>query len=417
MARARPEELWPDHLPRDFKRKVAVYGGGYTRQLILDHPLVDDDCEIWSGNHVWNTEGWGADLPRLDRCFDVHLIAQLEAYRSENEQTHFEWLQQEHPFPVYMQEPDSRFPSAVAYPFKAICDRYFSRQYRGPVVKAAFGSMMDYITGLAVFEGADWIGYFGVEMGSSTEHQYQLPYGSLWLGICAGLGVTTWVPDDPRVQLLRHEVYAYEGFQLITAERLRQIHDQYMEQGKQWAPGLTKVMRAYEEVAAQVAEVQHGNGRGVPEELDARAMAMGERMLQAREVDAMIQGALSATEGLIDSAELHGQVSRQSLEALYYGYEKQRRDWLASSHTWVGGYRALSGQLAEAEAAGEAPADFALHVAEVGEKVRRARMAAAMAAGMMFAVKNVIEICDLKEPDLTIRAGLFEDLPMEEAQP
>lgn len=324
MATAKPEELWPAHLPTDFKKKVAIYGGGYTRRLIHAHPLVDKDCEVWSGNHVWNLDGWGADCPRLDRCFDVHDIDLLATYPGEGDRKHFAWLQQEHPFPIYMQEPDGRFPSAVRYPFEEIVGEFFGRQYRGKEIKAAFGSMMDFITALAVFEGYDWIGYFGVEMGSSTEHRYQIPYGHVWLGICAGRGVSTWVPDDPRCQLLRQQVYAYEGFQMI---------------------------------------------------------------------------------------------SRHTLERVYQDYERQRRQWVDAANTWVGGYRRIVGQIEEAHENGGMTPEMKQEAVETGEKVRRAREAAAMASGAMLATKALIQIVDLEEPDTEIYAGLFDDVPLEDIRP
>ena len=327
MARADPEDLWDG--PTDYKKKIAIYGGGYTRRLIWDHPLVDDDCEIWTGNHVWKNgkDEWGEDCPRIDRYFDVHDTELLEGYRNEGDQKHFKWLQEEHDFPMFMQEPDERFPSATRYPFEEIVEEFFGRQDRGPELKAAFGSMMDFITAMAIYEGADWIGYFGVEMGSSTEHKYQIPYGHIWLGIAAGRKVTTWVPDDLRVQLLRQQVYAYEGFQMI---------------------------------------------------------------------------------------------SRQTLEQLYYQYEKQRRKWVDASNTWIGAYRLAGGQLEEARENGHKPEEIEKYEAallELGEKVRRARETSAMASGMMIATKHAIQVADNEEPDTEIYSTLFEDIPLEDLRP
>lgn len=324
-ARAKPEELWPDHLPRDFKKKVAMYGGGYTRRLIHDHPLVDEDCEVWSANHVWNREGWGRDVPMIDRIIEIHDVELLEQYASEGDRKHWQWLQQEQPFPVYMLEPDERFPSAVRYPLEEIKERFFSRQYRGTEPKAIFGSSIDYLTGLALHEGYDWIGYFGIEMGSSTEHKYQIPGGYHWSGIAAGLGVTTWVPDDPRCFLISQQLYSIEGFQMI---------------------------------------------------------------------------------------------SRQTLELHYYDYEKQRRKWVDAANTWVGGYRHVTGQIAHhQENGGEVTPEMEEEATALGMKVRRAREAAALAAGCMLAIKKLIEVTDMQDPDLTIREGLFDELPLEEVRP
>lgn len=324
MSRAKPEELWPSHLPRDFKKKVAIYGGGYTRQLILDHPLVDDDCEIWSGNHVWNKDGWGADCPRLDRVFDIHETSLLETYPGEADKEHFKWLQQEHSFPIFMLNPDGRFPSAIRYPIEEVTLEIFSKVYRGNKPKAAYGSSIDFMAALAMYEGYDWIGYFGIEMQSGTEYKYQIPDAHFHLGFAAGRGITTWVPDDPRSSLLRREVYSYEGFQMV---------------------------------------------------------------------------------------------SRQTLEKHYYEYEKQRREWVDAANTWVGGYRHLTGQIAEARDNGGLTPEMEAHAVETGNKVRRAREAAAMAAGCMYAIKALIQVTDLEEPDTEIYVGLFDEIPLEDLRP
>lgn len=323
MARAKPEDLWNG--PDTFKKKVALYGGGYTRALINDHPLVDDDCEIWSGNHIWSK--WGDDCPRLDRCFDIHEIELLKNYSGEDDKTHFEWLQKEHPFPIYMQNPDDRFPSALNYPYDEVCHELFGRVYRGAERKAAFGSTIDFMAALAAYEEYDWVGYFGIEMTSSTEYQYQIPDAHWHMGFMAGRKITTWVPDDPRCSLLRRQVYGYEGFQMI---------------------------------------------------------------------------------------------SRQTLEKMYYEYERQRRDWVTAANTWIGAYRLATGQLEEARNNGHSSEELAAFEKEaviLGEKVRRARETAAVASGMMIATKHSIEIADLQEPDFELHSTIFDDIPLEEIKP
>ena len=419
FVRAKPEELWPSHLPQNFKKKIAIYGGGYTRRLIWDHPLVDDDCEIWTGNHAWNKQGWGEDCPRIDRCFDVHLVDQLEAYTGEGDMAHFEWLQTEHPFPIYMQDPDGRFPSAVRYPYDEIVQEFFSKQYRGSEVKAAFGSTIDFITAMAIQEGADWIGYFGIEMGSSTEHTYQIPAGHVWIGICAGRGVTTWVPDDPRVQLLRHQVYAYEGFQLVEPEVLQAHRDNYEDQYQRYLTFAKQPKDSYELLTKQLKKVRtNGGDKNDLRALEEDALALGENMRIARETAAVAKGCKVAVEALLELG--HPVVSRQTLENRYYDYEKQRRRWVDSANTWIGGYRRVIGQLTQAHDEGyseEVIKALEDEAESTGLKVRRAREAAAMASGLMIAVRALIEVTDLKDPDLTIHSNIFAEMKLEEIRP
>jgi enamine deaminase RidA (YjgF/YER057c/UK114 family) len=304
FARAKPEELWPDHLPRDFNKKVAMYGGGYTRRLIHDHPLVDDDCEVWSANHVWNKEGWGADCPRIDRLIEIHDVELLERYPGDGDRKHWRWLQEEHPFPIYMLEPDERFPSAVPYPLDEIKAEFFGRQYRGAKPKAIFGSSIDFLTGLALYEGADWIGYFGIEMGSSTEHLYQVPGGYHWTGIAAGRDVTTWVPDDPRVQLLRQQIYSIEGFQMISRQTLELHLREYERQCNEWREAANSWLGGYRHMAGQIAEHQ-SNGNKITPELAQEATEVGAKLRRAREAAAIAKGCVLAINNLIEHVDLH----------------------------------------------------------------------------------------------------------------
>ena len=297
--------LWDG--PTDFKKKVAFYGGGFTRNLINTHPMVDDDCEIWSGNHIWGE--WTKECPRIDRCFDIHEIELLSNYSGEGDKQHFDWLQEEHPFPVYMQEPDERFPSALNYPYEQVCKKLFGRVYRGTEKKKAFGSTVDFMAALAAYEGYDWVGYFGIEMTSSTEYQYQIPDAHWHLGFLAGRGITTWVPDDPRCSLLRRQVYGYEGFQMISRQTLEQILGEYRIQRRDWADAANTWIGANR---LAVGQLEHARKNGSsPEELAAfekDVIELGQKVMHARETTARAEGLMMAVEQLIQIVDLEDPV-------------------------------------------------------------------------------------------------------------
>lgn len=302
MARAEPEELWDQ--PDTFKKKVALYGGGFTRTLILDHPLVDDDCEIWSGNYVW--QKWGQLVfGGLDRSFDIHQTELLEGYSGEGDKEHFAWLQKRHPFPIYMMEPDERFPSAVRYPYEEVSKDIFSKVYRGKDQKRAFGSTIDFMAALAMHEGYDWIGYFGIEMTDGTEYRYQNPDAHFHLGFAAGRGVTTWVPDDARCNLLKRQVYAYEGYQMVSRHTLEILLKDYEKQRREWVDAANSWTGAYRMAIGELQEArQKSDNVQEIHRLQDAAQELGDKVRNSRETAAEAQGMMKAIEHLIQTIDL-----------------------------------------------------------------------------------------------------------------
>ena len=302
MARAKPEDLWDQ--PNTFKKKVALYGGGFTRTLILDHPLVDDDCEIWSGNFVW--QKWGQTVfDGLDRCFDIHPTKLLEAHSGDGDKEHFAWLQEEHPFPIYMMDPDERFPSAVRYPYEAVSEDIFSKVYRGKKQKRAYGSTIDFMAALAMYEGYDWIGYFGIEMTAGTEYRYQIPDAHFHLGFAAGRDITTWVPDDPRCNLIKRQVYSYEGFQMTSRHTLEMLLADYTAQRREWVDAANTFTGAYRLAVGQLQE-ERKNGSDVAKihTMQDSLTELGDKVRNSRETAAEAQGMMKAIEHLIQIADL-----------------------------------------------------------------------------------------------------------------
>ena len=302
FARAKPEDLWDQ--PDTFKKKVAFYGGGFTRMLILDHPLVDDDCEIWSGNYVW--QKWGESVfGRLDRCFDIHQTDLLENYSGGGDKKHFAWLQERHPFPIYMMDPDERFPSAVRYPYEAVSEDIFSKVYRGKNQKRAFGSTIDFMAALAMHEGYDWIGYFGIEMTAGTEYRYQNPDAHFHLGFASGRGVTTWVPDDPRCNLLKRQVYAYEGYQMVSRHTLENLLNDYQVQRREWVDAANSWTGAYRLAIGQLQEARAtSNDVKKIHAFQDDCQELGDKVRNSRETAAEAQGMMKAIEHLIQIVDL-----------------------------------------------------------------------------------------------------------------
>lgn len=117
---------------------------------------------------------------------------------------HWEWLQQPHGKPIYMQEVDDHVPDSVRFPLeeaKKLCGVQM------------FPSTFAYMSALAILQGYDEVRIFGVEL-SRSEYEDQANGYLFWFGFLRGrLGVEN--VDSAVLHLGRNifdaPLYGYEG--------------------------------------------------------------------------------------------------------------------------------------------------------------------------------------------------------------
>jgi len=142
---------------------------------------------------------------------------------------HWEWLQQSHGKPVYMQAVDPLIPDSVEYPLsdaKALCG------------VDMFPTSFAYMAALAIMQGYDEIRIYGIEL-SSSEYAYQANGYLFWFGFLIGrLGVDN---VDTAVKYLDKSIftvpyYGYEGGFSFTqeyfAERIKTLKSEYKASDK-----------------------------------------------------------------------------------------------------------------------------------------------------------------------------------------
>jgi hypothetical protein len=178
------------------QKKVAIVGFAESWKQA---PWKDDSVEIWSLNEFHKY------APRWDRWFEQHDASTLGVTTrdlSEGEQKrHLDWLKaQPAGKPIYMQPQFcGTFPAAVEYPL----DRMIAKFGR------YFTSTIGYMVALAIDEGYDWIGLYGVDLASDVEYPGQRPNTEYLVGWAKGLGIT--VEIAPTSALLRSShLYGYE---------------------------------------------------------------------------------------------------------------------------------------------------------------------------------------------------------------
>jgi hypothetical protein len=108
--------------------------------------------------------------------------------------------------PIYMRRKYKRIKQARVFPFRAIMKKYGSY----------FGCSMAWMTALAIEEGADEIGFYGITL-DGNEYYYQRPSVEYFIGLAKGQGIKIYI--DKTCRLLKSNYsYAYkEDFGLIYA--------------------------------------------------------------------------------------------------------------------------------------------------------------------------------------------------------
>jgi hypothetical protein len=198
-------------------KKLAIVGSGpETRELA---PFNDPSVDIWVFNEAANS-AW---CKRWDACFQMH---EPDIYQGHNTKDahHWEWLQQKHGKPVYMQEVDPLIPDSVRYPLED------AKALAGVQM---FPTTFAYMAAFAIMQGYEQIGFWGVEL-SASEYQYQANGYLFWFGFLRGrLGAENVDSAVLHVgkNIFEVPLYGYEGNYAFGveyfAERVRLLDNQW----------------------------------------------------------------------------------------------------------------------------------------------------------------------------------------------
>lgn len=174
-------------------KKVAILGYTPTRAYA---PYDDDRWEIWGLNDLYRFKGDG-DVKRWTRWFNMHQDRPSAAGRTayaKNLKEYAKW-----DIPVYLQEKHPLVPCSVTYPLDEIVNKYGDY----------FTNSISYMIALAIHEGFDDIGVYGVDMATDTEYDHQRPSCEYWLGVARGAGINVYI--HPAADLLKKRyLYGYE---------------------------------------------------------------------------------------------------------------------------------------------------------------------------------------------------------------
>src|SRR3990167_9912925 len=221
------------------RSKVAIVGfAGTTRHLA---PFDDKEFEIWGLNEA-HRQPW---MKRITRWFQIHERWDFTKQNNTSYKEHWEWLQREHPFPIYMQEKYPDIPSSVEFPLDQVVGTFLRNVKRGTSantysnqkeleINEYFTSSFAYMCSLALLEGFKTIHVYGFEMATDTEYRYQKGSTEYWLGIATALCDEVYIPFECR--LLGGAKYGFEVSRMINRQRLEFLKGRYnqeLEEAKQ----------------------------------------------------------------------------------------------------------------------------------------------------------------------------------------
>lgn len=186
------------------ERRVAIVGGGITRRLA---PFRDLSWEIWG----FSSRAWR--YPRVTRWFEIHSMTDLRqqlSWRKPGRRSFAGYMRfmARLGCPVYMQEPHPKIPTSRPFPVEMLLERF------GP----CFTSTVSYLVALAIVEGFNVIGLWGIE-AKGQEYAYQRPALRYLLAQARRAGAqivlpprsTLRVPENPSYVVTR-VLYAYDWY-------------------------------------------------------------------------------------------------------------------------------------------------------------------------------------------------------------
>ncbi len=184
-------------------RKVAIVGTAPSS--VNDAPYDDNSWEIWSlganANHI----------KRLNRWFELHTVDVLASANCIDAKR--EKFLNQIGADLYIGHKSDVFPNATIYPKDDIVGKFGNY----------FTSSIAWMLALAIYEGVDEIGIWGIDMIGDGEYSHQRSCCEYLLGIAQGNGIkVTIAPQSP---LLRAErMYAFE-YTALAAELQSKIKE------------------------------------------------------------------------------------------------------------------------------------------------------------------------------------------------
>ena len=240
-----PEKEIPDPLFQ-FKKKNKVAIVGFAPSSMKLAPFGDPDWEIWTLNNIYAA----FDIPRWDRWFELHpnfreyppahdsrvnieSIVKGDARPVAKTLNHLDWLKkQPKEKPIYFLKHEPDIPAARPYPMPDVlewCKHHNFAPY--------FTNSISYMIALAIGEGYQQIGIWGVDMAAAGEYEKERPSVEYWIALAQGLGIKVFLPKES--ELLKARLYGFQSDDALLAklkvrkQELLANHNQAIQQTRE----------------------------------------------------------------------------------------------------------------------------------------------------------------------------------------
>ena len=182
----------------------------------------------WEHTPFKNGEVWAVNDTHRRR--DVDLMVDIHDRRNPKEEHDKISLAElkERGTPAYTQYLMDGFPNVKKYPIKEI-KQEFDTDY--------FGSGIDYMIALAIYQGASEIHLYGIIMAKGSEYSHQKPSVEFWLGIAKGRGVKVRIHGYYSA-ILKTKNFLMYGYQ-VPQDFTKKYHPDQVE--------LLEMLKNYEE--------------------------------------------------------------------------------------------------------------------------------------------------------------------------
>ena len=139
-----------------------------------------------------------------------------------------------------MQEHYEDIPASVAYPLEEMIEAYgiprIGQEYRKD---AYFTNSVSFMLALAIHEGADVIGIYGVDMAVLSEYNEQRPSCEYYIGVAKGRGIEILLPTEADLLKTRW-IYGYEDEKKTAWELKLNKTVQEMQERKHQSDGIIR---------------------------------------------------------------------------------------------------------------------------------------------------------------------------------
>lgn len=203
-------------------RKIALIG---TAMPSLRYaPWDDPSWEIWAHASA------GTLAKRVDRYFDLHPPAVYRERRKNSQLDYHGWLKRLQT-PIYLQSKDPEIPASRRYPRERV-----QAEFPWP-----FGSQAAWMIALALTEGVQTLGLFGIHYAHESEYREQRANCELWVGIAWGRGVSWVIPEGCPVAREPVDRYGYDSHtpEKYAARKAIALQFKQAKHAAQAKPGLT----------------------------------------------------------------------------------------------------------------------------------------------------------------------------------